>query len=222
MMKQTVRVFCRKRNPSHQGLARMIFFFKTKTLLEDTKVCTGQEFVIPVRLNMVRIKGVNIYVVSQIDARRLPEYQINQASKKSKALAACYIPMYEGAQIWFEYSIDLPHPSRAMYLFKLFASGHLITSWVGHFIFTSNRFSDPCRIAPRNTIITAKRFTVSIPSDLVIMAVVQCCKALSCFRIAGMSLCPKQVMVILNSAYTEFGSDVVFDNCLSIKQYRNN
>lgn len=79
---------------------------------------------------MVHIKGVNIHVVSQIDARRLPEYRISQVSGESDNVVSCYIPIYEGAQIWFEYSIDGPHPPHAMYLFKLFASGQLITSWV--------------------------------------------------------------------------------------------
>jgi len=79
---------------------------------------------------MVQFRGINVSAVSQIDARPLPEYSTASDFPDSGGVAACYLPIYPGSQIWFEYSIDGPHPKNAMYLFKLFMDGHLVTSWV--------------------------------------------------------------------------------------------
>ncbi|KAK5950519.1 hypothetical protein OHC33_008462 [Knufia fluminis] len=77
---------------------------------------------------MLNFRGINVHAVSQIEARRLPEYNTAQAVD-ANPVAACYIPTIPGAQIWFEYSIDGPHPPNAMYLFKLFIDGRHVTTW---------------------------------------------------------------------------------------------
>lgn len=79
---------------------------------------------------MVSLRGISVHGVSQIEARRLPEYSTAQAVDSNGPVAACYIPTIPGAQIWFEYSIDGPHPPNAMYLFKLFIDGQHVTTWV--------------------------------------------------------------------------------------------
>lgn len=82
---------------------------------------------------MLNFRGINVHAVSQIEARRLPEYNTAQAVD-ANPVAACYIPTIPGAQIWFEYSIDGPHPPNAMYLFKLFIDGRHVTTWVRLFL----------------------------------------------------------------------------------------
>lgn len=78
---------------------------------------------------MVSYKGFNIYVCSQIDAEPVPEFSTAQGFGASSSIS-CYVPIYPGAQIWIEYSVDRPQPPEAIYLFKLFISGHFVTSWV--------------------------------------------------------------------------------------------
>ena len=79
---------------------------------------------------MVSFRGINVHIVTQMEARRLPEYSTAQAPPDRGPTVACYIPLYQGAQFWLEYSIDGPHPPNAMYLFKLYMNGHSVTSWV--------------------------------------------------------------------------------------------
>ncbi|KAL2418112.1 hypothetical protein ABEF95_001036 [Exophiala dermatitidis] len=43
--------------------------------------------------------------------------------------ASCYIPIYPGSQIWFEYTVDGPHPPGAAYLFKLIVNGKAVAAW---------------------------------------------------------------------------------------------
>ncbi|KAJ4511736.1 hypothetical protein HRR83_004225 [Exophiala dermatitidis] len=43
--------------------------------------------------------------------------------------ASCYIPIYPGSQIWFEYTVDGPHPPGAAYFFKLFVNGKAVAAW---------------------------------------------------------------------------------------------
>jgi len=78
----------------------------------------------------MKLRGISIHAVSQIEARRLLEYGTAQAFGIVEPVAACYIATIPGAQIWFEYSIDGPHPPNAMYLFKLLLNGQNITTWV--------------------------------------------------------------------------------------------
>lgn len=80
--------------------------------------------------NMVQFRGININVVSQFDAKRLPEHSTARAFDDSGTVVACYIPIYAGAQIWLEYSIDGPHPPKAAYFFKMLINGQVVTSWV--------------------------------------------------------------------------------------------
>lgn len=76
----------------------------------------------------MRFRGINIDVVSQFDAKRLAEY--STARFCDGRVAACYLAIEPGAQIWLEYSIDGPHPDKAAYSFKLLIDGQIITSWV--------------------------------------------------------------------------------------------
>jgi hypothetical protein len=93
---------------------------------------------------MVKFRGVEINVISQFDICKLPEYAATTSndtdpflianrsenhSAPSYPTATCYIPIYPGSQIWFEYTIDGPHPAGASYFFKLFVNGATITSW---------------------------------------------------------------------------------------------
>ena len=87
---------------------------------------------------MVKFRGIEVSIVSQFDIRKLPEFSppkcdpFNEGpslQSDDNAVASCYVPVYPGSQIWFEYSIDSPHPPNASYFFKLLHSGQLITSW---------------------------------------------------------------------------------------------
>lgn len=84
---------------------------------------------------MVKNRGIEISIISQFDIRRLPELQgpaptTKVENGKSKDnLVSCYVPVYPGSQIWFEYTIEPPHPPNAIYFFKLLINGQTITSW---------------------------------------------------------------------------------------------
>lgn len=88
---------------------------------------------------MVKFRGIEISIISQFDIRKLPEFRFRQTSPspdRSKnaphspqATASCYVPIYPGSQIWFEYAIDGPHPPKAAYFFKLLFNGKVITSF---------------------------------------------------------------------------------------------
>lgn len=93
---------------------------------------------------MVKFRGIEVSIISQFDIRKLPEYRLRQqsplptsesrvanssSSPSSKAVASCYVPIYPGSQIWFEYCIDGPHPPGAAYFFKSLLDGKVITSW---------------------------------------------------------------------------------------------
>ncbi|EXJ70179.1 uncharacterized protein A1O5_06247 [Cladophialophora psammophila CBS 110553] len=94
---------------------------------------------------MVKFRGIEICIISQFDICKLPEFQYckpprlkdpfqasNQHEHPSSSpypTAACFVPTYPGSQIWFEYTIDGPHPLEAAWFFKLFINGRAITSW---------------------------------------------------------------------------------------------
>ncbi|KIW73174.1 hypothetical protein PV04_01312 [Phialophora macrospora] len=93
---------------------------------------------------MVKFRGVEINVISQFDICKLPEYAATASNDTdpfrttdrsddhlapSYPTATCYIPIYPGSQIWFEYTIDGPHPAGASYFFKLFVNDATVTSW---------------------------------------------------------------------------------------------
>jgi hypothetical protein len=93
---------------------------------------------------MVKFRGIEISIISQFDIRKLPEFRFRQQSPSppdsfrpktdlpspsSKAVASCYVPIYSGSQIWFEYCIDGPHPPAAAYFFKFLLNGKVVTSW---------------------------------------------------------------------------------------------
>ena len=79
-------------------------------------------------------------MVSQHGIRKLPEYQLlisadpfridgRTPGSKKDSMASCYVPSYPGSQIWFDYSIENPHPPNAQYFFKLLCNGKVYTSW---------------------------------------------------------------------------------------------
>ena len=93
---------------------------------------------------MVKFRGIEVSIISQFDIRKLPEFRLRQqsplspsdpraasssSSPSSKAVASCYVPIYPGSQVWFEYCIDGPHPPSAAYFFKFLLDGKVITSW---------------------------------------------------------------------------------------------
>jgi hypothetical protein len=90
--------------------------------------------------NMVKFRGINVSIVSQFDIRKLPEFSPCESNDPfhqeglalhpdNNSVASCYVPIYPGSQIWFEYSIDAPHPPDASYFFKLLHNGQVVTSW---------------------------------------------------------------------------------------------
>ena len=81
-------------------------------------------------INMPDLRGINVHAVSHIDAGRLPEYGTAQAFDSDESSTACYIPTIPGAQLWFEYSIDGPHPPDAAYFFKMLMNAQFVTGWV--------------------------------------------------------------------------------------------
>ncbi|KIW35095.1 uncharacterized protein PV07_01815 [Cladophialophora immunda] len=94
---------------------------------------------------MVKFRGIEICVISQFDICKLPEFQYGKPSRPKDPFqlntqhddtpsspyptAACFVPIYPGSQIWFEYTIDGPHPPEAAWFFKLFINGKVVTSW---------------------------------------------------------------------------------------------
>lgn len=98
---------------------------------------------------MVEFRGIEVSIISQFDIRKLPEFKHSKSSdfdhhahnpsqadgkQKSRLTpsypkVSCYVPIYPGSQIWFEYCIEGPHPTEAAYLFKLTVNNKVITSW---------------------------------------------------------------------------------------------
>ena len=83
---------------------------------------------------MVKYRNIELNLISQFDARKLPEYHFNPKNSPSSAppkndIASCYVPIYPGSQLWFEYCVDGPHPPIAAYLFKLLHNDDTVTSW---------------------------------------------------------------------------------------------
>ncbi|KIW78201.1 hypothetical protein Z517_08034 [Fonsecaea pedrosoi CBS 271.37] len=95
---------------------------------------------------MVKLRGIEICIVSQFDICRLPEFQYHKPSSGPKdpfqlnyqhenapsspyPSVACFVPIYPGSQIWFEYTVDGPHPPEAAWFFKLLINGKVVTSW---------------------------------------------------------------------------------------------
>lgn len=93
---------------------------------------------------MVKFRGIEICIISQFDICKLPEFQYRSPSQLPDPFqdmshgssspfpyltASSYVPIYPGSQIWFEYSIDGPHPEGSAYFFKLYLNGKAITSW---------------------------------------------------------------------------------------------
>ncbi|OAP57489.1 hypothetical protein AYL99_08227 [Fonsecaea erecta] len=94
---------------------------------------------------MVKFRGIEICIISQFDICKLPEFQYRKQSRISDPFqpnfqhddpaslpyptAACFVPIYPGSQIWFEYTVDGPHPPEAAWFFKLFINGQVVTSW---------------------------------------------------------------------------------------------
>ncbi len=94
---------------------------------------------------MVQFCGIDISIISQFDICKLPEFRYpaemqlsdpfqtdtkhGNAQSHQFPTASCYVPIYPGSQIWFEYTIDGPHPPGAAYFFKLYLNGKMVTAW---------------------------------------------------------------------------------------------
>jgi hypothetical protein len=89
---------------------------------------------------MVKFRGIEVSIISQVDICRLPEYlypptalPLNDSllppSSPQYPVASCYVPIYPGSQIWLEYTIEGPHPPGAAYFFKLLVNGKEVTAW---------------------------------------------------------------------------------------------
>ncbi|KAJ9609151.1 hypothetical protein H2200_006923 [Cladophialophora chaetospira] len=87
---------------------------------------------------MVKFRGIEVNVISQFDICKLPEFAATTSNHPdpypagphpSYPTATCAVPIYPGSQIWFEYTVDGPHPTGAIYFFKLIINGVVVTSW---------------------------------------------------------------------------------------------
>jgi hypothetical protein len=89
---------------------------------------------------MVKFRGISVSMISQHGIRKLPEYEppmsadpfrIDGPTLRSErdSVASCYVPSHPGSQIWFDYSVENPHPPNAQYFFKLLRNGEVFTSW---------------------------------------------------------------------------------------------
>ena len=87
---------------------------------------------------MVKFRGIEINVISQFDICKLPEFAATTsahadpfqvAPQPSYPTATCCVPIYPGSQIWFEYTVGGPHPTGAIYFFKLIVNDVVVTSW---------------------------------------------------------------------------------------------
>jgi hypothetical protein len=89
---------------------------------------------------MVKFRGISVSMISQHGIRKLPEYEppisadpfrIDGPTLRSEkdSIASYYVPSYPGSQIWFDYSVENPHPPNAQYFFKLLRNGKVFTSW---------------------------------------------------------------------------------------------
>ena len=105
----------------------MTLFFSTYLLIQINR-------------KMVKFRGIDVSIVSQFDIRKLPEFSPCQSNdpfqqagptlrSDDRSVASCYVPIYPGSQIWFQYSVDAPHPPGASYFFKMLHNGQVVTSW---------------------------------------------------------------------------------------------
>lgn len=94
---------------------------------------------------MVKFRGIEICIISQFDICKLPEFEWRPEPRASDPFqasnmhenspsfpyptASCYVPIYPGSQIWFEYTVDGPHPPGAAYFFKMFVNGQSVIAW---------------------------------------------------------------------------------------------
>ncbi len=89
---------------------------------------------------MVQYRGISISMISQHSIRKLPEYRRFISADPSSidghsipfekdSGVSCYVPSYPGTHVWFDYSIENPHPPNAQYFFKLLHNGKSFTSW---------------------------------------------------------------------------------------------
>ena len=101
----------------------------------------------PALHNMVKFRDIEICIISQFDICKLPEFKYPRSPTSNDPFepnnlhkapspplppfptASCYVPIYPSSQIWFEYTVDGPHPPGAAYFFKLIINGKVITSW---------------------------------------------------------------------------------------------
>ncbi|KIV89333.1 hypothetical protein PV10_08908 [Exophiala mesophila] len=101
---------------------------------------------------MVKSRGVEICIINQSDVCRLPEFRysrppdpqyLDSADQELKhagdqppastsphyPISSCYVPINPGCQIWFEYTVEGPHPPGVAYLFKLSVNDNPVTAW---------------------------------------------------------------------------------------------
>ena len=86
---------------------------------------------------MPKYRGVEVKVASQITWLPLPEYPSIESNdtvsttrnSESANTVAVTIPIYKGANFYFDYSVDGPHPPSAIYYFKLSYKDQDLVSW---------------------------------------------------------------------------------------------
>lgn len=80
---------------------------------------------------MPRHNGIRISLISQYDAKKIPEYRnVNRASPSPEVVDVS-IPIYSSSQFWIRYSCRLPPQGSCIqyYYFKLYVAGQFQVAW---------------------------------------------------------------------------------------------
>lgn len=79
-------------------------------------------------------KGIHIAVISQYDAKLIPEYRSPTGDEDSQATTHhvdVYIPSYTASQFWIRYACNTTTqgPDTRFYYFKLYVAGNFVVAW---------------------------------------------------------------------------------------------
>ena len=92
---------------------------------------------------MPSYRSITMSLISQYDICALSEYAPPRPSSDdpfvtyqgpkfidvTKSIVSVYVPRYPGSQFWLRYSIQPPHPPKALYYFKMYVNGKEFVSW---------------------------------------------------------------------------------------------
>lgn len=89
---------------------------------------------------MPQYRNITTSFESQFDLLTVPEYKppevppdpfqtVPRFINDAEGLVSVYVPIYSCSHFWLSYSIEGPHPDKALYYFKLYINGKEIVSW---------------------------------------------------------------------------------------------